>query len=113
MPIPDDFPVKLYHGTPHELGPDEVIKPQKREGRVHHPDEEVAYATADLETARQWAGLKAHMNGLLFAPVYEVSHIDPEEEKAYRNQSEFGSDVVSRKGFKVNRLHSWEVNPHI
>lgn len=113
MPIPDDESVKLYHGTPTELGQDDIIKPQKRSGRAHQPDEDAAFATDDLDTAKQWAGMKAHLNGLLFAPVYEVSHIDPEEEKEYRNQSEFGKDVVSRKGFRVNRLHGWEINPYI
>lgn len=113
MPISDDEPVKVYHGTPTELGPDDTIKPQKRAGRVHQPDEEVAFATDDLDTAKQWAGLKAHLNGLLFAPVYEVSHIDPDEETAYKNQTEFGKDIVSKRGFKVNRLHSWQVNPYI
>lgn len=111
MPVPDGPQFKLYHATPTELGAGQIIEPRK--GSWALPNREVAFATDDYEHAYSLAESRTRTNGLLFAPVYEVSHVDPEEAKAYRERDTFGSDVLSYHGYKPEKIAKWVVNPDI
>lgn len=95
---------KLFHGTAHEFGPEEIIKPTQES----HPLEgKQAFATTSLVDATHWAGKAAQRAGMLFGPVHEV-----EAKDAVRHP--YGmSTYVSRIGFTPKKVVGWGINPDI
>lgn len=85
----------LYHGSPHAIAVGDVVVPSKKGGYQG----EVAYATPDLEIARNHAKKSAHIGE---GAVYTVEPVDSEEEQK-TSKIRGGDRLVrmSRVGFRV------------
>lgn len=125
---------RLYHGTPEEFAPGDIIKPAEAVGKRASNDPSVAYASKDFSVAKFMAWEQNNFNGENFRKdsqtnpptenVYRVEPVDPAEQlgehsslsQAIRIDLPEGlgpaRDVTSTTGFRVlskvqnpNRLH--------
>ena len=117
---------RLYHGSPHEFSPGDIILPASKVGK-EPSSYDVAYATPDLNIAHFMAWEQNNHNGNNFNDVnygednpppehvYEVEPVDPKEnlftdkvssrrqwdDRKAVNYAVRGSEVLSKQGFKV------------
>jgi hypothetical protein len=96
---------KLFHGSAHFFGEGDIIEPKMETlspGGIH------AFATESQIDAKYFGGLAAKRTGQMFAPVYEVTPVDPEE----KTRHPYGVTThISKKGFKPGKIVDWGTNP--
>jgi hypothetical protein len=90
---------KLFHGSAHFFGEGETVEPRM---------DGLAFASASLGDAQVFAGKSAKGTGQMFAPVYEVTPVDPEENTRHPHGL---TTHISKKGFKPGKIVSWGTNP--
>lgn len=112
----------LFHGTPEEFAPGDIVLPASKIGKSASANPDVAYATPSLYVAKFMAWEQNNHNGSNFGSgeerrpenVYRVEPVDPEEklrrspvlsdptlppkEDGYPREA---PQVVSRAGFRV------------
>lgn len=105
MPAHEHLSPKLFHGTTHFFNEGEIVEPKME---TMSPSGVHAFATESEVDAQYFGGLAAKRAGQLFAPVYEVSPVDPEE----KTRHPYGVTThISKKGFKPGKIVSWGTNP--
>ena len=105
MPAHEHLSPTLFHGTAHFFSEGDIVEPRME---THAPQGKHAFATSSPTDAQHFAGLSAKGSGQMFAPVYEVSPVDPEE----KTRHPYGMTThISKKGFKPKKIVSWGTNP--
>lgn len=87
----------LYHGTPEEFAPGDIIKPASEVGKPASNRSDVAYATPDIYTAKFMAWEQNNFNGENFK---EDSQTNPPTENVYRVEPVDPTDTKRQIGVK-------------
>lgn len=89
-PRPEKDPESLFHGTPDELNPGDIILPANKVGKAASADPEKTYATDSPYVAKFMAWEQNNHRGTQHDEekpaenVYHVEPVDPEEELGFK-----------------------------
>ena len=104
MAAKDNLNRTLFHGTAHFFGEDEILDPELSK----IPEVKRAFASPNLAYSKEYASRRATRSGMLFAPIYQVTPLDKEENLDELGWSKEGV-LSSKKGFKPEKIVDWGV----
>lgn len=124
MSASDHISPRLFHGTGHYFGDNEVIDPSFNKYNVLRSDQVsgaedyydgVTFADTSFSRAQSMSSRKAQQKGMLFAPVYEVpSESFTKFSDISRRASMYPDHVntyVTKEKVKPTRVAGWGINP--
>jgi len=85
----------LYHGTPEEFSPGDIIKPAEQVGKRASNDASLAYATPDIHTANFMSWEQNNFNGENWRDDVEKN---PPRRNVYRVEPVDPSDLTRKNG---------------